>query len=133
MKPGLPVLLAALLVVMVVPGCKNPSKEPPPPGVIPKEQFTRLMLDMHLADGWFAYRRAQGEDPKSLAQRIYDSVFTIHGITRKQFEESMEWYAAHPLVLDKIYDEMIHRANVLQISLDSATKQSHPAETIEKR
>lgn len=90
------------------------------------------MLDMHLADGWFAYRRAQGKDPESLAQSLCDSVFSIHGITLKQFEKSMKWYAAHPGVLDKIYDEMIHRAYVMQTSLDSATMIRHATEKIEK-
>jgi len=120
-------------MMLAVSGCKNPSQEPPPPGVMPKEKFTRLMLDLHLADGWFAYRRSQGEDPGKLALRLYDSVFSLHGITRKQFEESMLWYAAHPLVLDKIYDELIHDVNFMQASADSIRPASGPAEEIEKR
>lgn len=126
-------LLLFFVLFLAISGCRNPSKEPPQPGVIPKEEFTRLMLDLHLADGWFAYRRAQGEDAKALAIRIYDSVFAHHGIARQQFEKSIEWYAARPQLLNKIYDDLIHEVNVMQASVDSSHRVSKLSEEIEKR
>lgn len=122
-----------MAVVMWVAGCRNPAKEAPPPGVMSKEAFTDLLFDLHLADGWFALRRAQGDDPKVLAYRLYDSVFALHQVSRKQFEHSMEWYAARPQVLDKIYDELIHRVNTLQALPDSLNDDSAASATIENR
>lgn len=119
--------------VMWVAGCRNPAKEPPPPGVLNQEAFTNLLFDLHLADGWFAIRRAQGDDPKVLASRLYDSVFALHQVTRQQFEQSMEWYAARPQLLDKIYDELIHRVNTLQAAPDSLNADSAASATIENR
>ncbi|MGC8864472.1 MAG: DUF4296 domain-containing protein [Bacteroidales bacterium] len=127
------VFLVLLAGILWTAGCKNPAKEPSPPGILNREEFTNLLFDLHLADGWFAIRRAQGDEPKVLATRLYDSVFASHKITREQFEQSMEWYAARPQVLDKIYDELIHRINVLQASPDSLQASPAAASDIENR
>ncbi len=132
MRSGTYLKILGGLLILAALGCKNSAKESSVVGILPREKFTQLLFDLHLADSWYAHRRAQGEDPKTVALGLYDSVFALHGITRKQFEESMVWYAAHPQVLDKIYDELIHQINVMQATSATADTLVSPTQESEQ-
>lgn len=102
-----------ILLVLGMVGCagQGPRKPMNLPG---KEAFTALLTDLQLADAWVSQKRAEGEDIKVLSEKMYDSVFLHHQISRKEFEESMAWYAANLTELDAVYDEVIHRLAMMQ-------------------
>lgn len=108
MHRALPFLLIFFMVGCAGQGPRKPKNLPD------KEALTLLLIDLQLADAWVSQKRTEGEDIKVLSEKMYDSVFLYHQISRKAFEESMAWYAANLPEMDALYDDIIHRLTVMQ-------------------
>ena len=59
--------------------------------------------------------RAVVLDPTAPPPIGWYDVFKKHGITKEQYESSMNWYSANPQTLNHLYDEVITELTTRQL------------------
>lgn len=72
--------------------------------VLNQEKMIDVLLDIHRTEACFsiAHRRANADEQA----QYYNYIFEKHGITKEQFEASLQWYAEHPREWRMLYDEL---------------------------
>jgi hypothetical protein len=84
-----------------------------PNNVLPVNTMKVVMFDMLKADEWYA-RKLAGD---TLMLRIkddiplYEQVFAIHKLTKKEFFDSYHYYEAHPIAYKELIDSLETYAN----------------------
>ena len=116
------------VVILFLFSCNTPEKEtiPEPADLIPEDKIVQVLADVHLLEATLSIRSPQPAMPRApfdphrdttvraIVQEamnkepigFYD-IFKKHGVTRKQYEASMQWYAAKPEKLNELYDKVI--------------------------
>jgi hypothetical protein len=113
--------IPAILLLLVMLAC-NPTPVEKPVRFIPHNEMVAVMTDIQLADAYITDLKAKGADAKDITTRMHDSVFMLHGIERKIFDENLIWYSANIEELDKVYTEIISNLAHLKAQ-DSIAKQ----------
>lgn len=101
-KFGLPMGLVCLLV-----SCTDRV----PTGVLPTEQMTHVLFDVHVADGMLATQPIDSARVKMPG--LYRAIFERHGIDSVILQESVEYYASRPLLMKDMYVQIEGRMNKL--------------------
>lgn len=104
--------LSALLALSALPvACRNKGV---PPGVMDARTMTEFLKEAYMLEGFYAIETEFRYDSLH-AEMVasYDSLLARYGLTRGDFELSIDYYSRHP----REYD-LIHRKVVA--SLDSA-------------
>ena len=84
-----------------------------PKNVLPLNTMKVVMFDMLKADDWYA-RILVGD---TLMQRVkediplYEQVFAVHKLTKKQFFDSYHYYESHPVAYKELVDSLESYAN----------------------
>lgn len=127
----------AFLLLLFALGCstaEGPQLPPEPDDLIEREKLVKVLADVHLLEAGLgmrspvtAPRPLRPSDiknsnqpvspiptPGSTPQLAYYDIFKQHGVTWKQYESSMNWYAAQPDVLDEIYEQVVEELSALQ-------------------
>ena len=87
-------LMAAFLFV----GCR-------PKGILHSGEMRAVLVDLHKTDGLMQVQNLTfGHD--EVRNIYYAQVLEKHGITQAQFDSSIVWYTAHPVLFDKIYPKV---------------------------
>lgn len=95
-----------LFPVLLLPSCSQ--KQPP----VPQDKMEAVLLDVELAEVYSGL--VPKDSTKPMVQknvdslgRFYQSIFAHHRITREDFDVSLAWYKAHPVVLDTMYAHIL--------------------------
>lgn len=82
-----------------------------PTGIIPPEEMTNVLFDVHVADGMLANQPIDSARVKMIS--LYAAIFDRHGIDSTVLRNSVEYYTAHPLLMKEMYTEIEARMNGL--------------------
>jgi hypothetical protein len=89
---------------------------------VSREVLVDVLVDIHLMDGITNdrkfYRRFEGVDSVDLLGPIFDK----YGITREKFDRTMQEYTQNPILLDKVYNDVIMKLNVMLDQNDKEEK-----------
>jgi hypothetical protein len=100
--------LLFLVVCLLALACMSSPKN-----VLPVNTMKVVMFDMLKADDWYA-RIIVGD---TLMQKVkediplYDQVFAVHKLTKKQFFDSYHYYESHPVAYKELVDSLESYAN----------------------
>lgn len=83
------------------------SCERRPGDVIEKEQLVPIIVDLHKVHGIVRSQTFNKLFYTTDSVQIYEPVFDKYGVTREQFEKSIEYYSASPQEFDMMYEEVI--------------------------
>ena len=84
-----------------------------PKSVLPKDQLIPVLVDIHVAQA--AMGMNQLVDTSHFTMSEYTSyIFTIHHITKNEYDSSMSFYSQHPELLSEIYQEVINELSKKQ-------------------
>ena len=76
-----------------------------PKGILHSGEMRAILADLHKADGMIQVSGLQfGHD--EVMNIYYAQVLEKHGTTQAQFDSSIVWYTAHPVLFDKIYPKV---------------------------
>ena len=90
------ILSAALLLLTA---CEVPL------GIASRKEMAQILADVHLAEATVGQKYAYNDH--STKRAYFESVFAKHGITRDEFNESLEWYARHPRIFAEVYADAV--------------------------
>ena len=76
--------------------------------ILPVNTMKTVMWDMMKADEWFVRTSQKDSLAKKKREdiRVYEQVFAVHRITRKQFYNSYKFYETHPVALKELLDSV---------------------------
>ena len=100
-----PIFFALVLLV----SCNNGT----PRNVLPVNTMKVVMFDMLKADEWYARKLVGDTLMLRLKEDIplYEQVFAVHKLTKKEFFESYYYYEAHPIAYKELVDSLESYAN----------------------
>lgn len=77
-----------------------------PDGVLNRKEMTRLLIDLHKADGiiYVAGKQYGYSEEKTIC---YQNVLNKYHVSQAQFDSSLVWYTANPKIFEKIYIDVI--------------------------
>ena len=100
MKHFIPLLFLFLV------GCKEKFPHVPS-NVIPMDKMEKILVDMHISDA-VASNRAMGDlNEKKYSGQYYEQIFKNYEITREDFIKSYNFYENNPILLNKVYDDVL--------------------------
>lgn len=121
-RPLIYSVLLALLALLPV-ACDVPY------GVLNQDDMAAVLTDIHLTEALVGQQYSYNDYGTKRA--CFESVFQKHGITRDEFNESLEWYAHHPKVFAEVYAVTV--AQLGQKRTDVEAYLYHPEENPELR
>lgn len=96
-----------LLVSVLFFACgSKENKEEEKEGILNKELFTNLMLDVQLVEGHLNTNRVNQVFVIDSANHYYKEIFLKHGITLDLYKENLKYYTARPKLLESVYIEV---------------------------
>ena len=98
---------AVLLLCLTSVGC---SQERVPSGVMDEPTMAAFLKEAYLLEGFYAVETGFQYDtlhPEIVAS--YDTLLASFGITRADFEHSVEWYIRHPELYERVHDSVLAR------------------------
>lgn len=82
-----------------------------PEGIIPPDEMTNVLFDVHVADGMLANQPIDSARVRMV--NIYAAIFDRYGIDSAILRNSVEYYAAQPLTMKEMYTKIETRMNGL--------------------
>jgi len=76
-----------------------------------------ILYDIHVAETTMSVKKISND--KTVRRSYYDYIFEKHHTTRKQFERSIKWYAAHQKKMDIIYANVKERVEKFKVDVDN--------------
>lgn len=103
----------SLVLISALAACNNNKEDRLPP-----DEFKAVLKDMHLAEGAVSANHMTGVLKKDDEVNIYSYVLKKHRISRKVFENNLEYYSRNTNTYLKIYKEIIAELRIADDSLD---------------
>lgn len=101
-----------ILILLLFSGCTLR-----PFGVLSQDKMVDVLLDVHIVEA--AIRTLDSNSKRIEKQEYYNGMFAHHGITKEQFDKSLDWYSHHPSRLVEIYDAVRVKAEDLQTRVEA--------------
>lgn len=106
-KCGFALLPVLLLLAGVLVSCRGDEV---PEDVMGEERMASFLQEAYLIEGFYAVESNFHYDtlqPEMLG--AYDSLLSRYGLSREEFEQSVDWYTAHPKVYKRVHDTVLAR------------------------
>src|SRR5688572_26923951 len=94
-----------LFLLLLIGACKGESV---PKDIFPPEKMEAVLYDIIRADEYVDHSSLADSTYRQLTKRttLYDSVFHLHSINKKEYERSMKYYENRPDLLKVILDSL---------------------------
>ncbi len=96
-----------LLLLLSQLSCIKKEDKKLPDNIMTHKQMVEVLVDVHLVEASLSNKRCNSKTLKSYSNYYYNFIFKKHHITRKKYEESLNYYKLHLKKLDKIYADVI--------------------------
>ncbi len=93
------------------------KQEKIPDGILSKVDMTVVMIDIQMAEATINLSNYGQSNFPSDKQKLFDTIYSKHKISKKKFEESFAYYTAHPEIFEKIYEDVISGLSSKQAEL----------------
>jgi hypothetical protein len=98
--------LLAFSLLLLVSACSKNSSDLPE-GILTDSVMTELIVDFSLVDAAYSVSLTSLTLPRFKKELFYEEIVKKHGTTRKQFVESLDYYAQHSKQLQQIYENAL--------------------------
>ena len=98
-------LLFVLFVILNFACGKSETKIPD--SIQSPKMMTEILVEVHMVDAAVNLSSYGQPNLPTNKEKIFLQIYQKYGISKKQFEESFNYYTAHPELFEKIYAEVI--------------------------
>lgn len=95
-----------ICILIFVAGCKAELPKVPA-DVIAMDKMKVILEDMHVTDAVAETKGQMGMDEKLLSEEYLQQIYKNHSVTREEFLKSYKFYEDNPVLLNKMYDEIL--------------------------
>jgi hypothetical protein len=93
-----------------------------PEGVIPKEEFIKILTEVHIADALLTEKGLYDRKLKDSTESYYNYIFVKYNINRSDFDKSLRYYGKNTEEFEQMYNQII--SNLKQKSAQFAVNKS---------
>ena len=90
-----------------------------PEGIIKPETMTSIIVDLAIADAGQNVSYSAGNSRRYDIWVFYQAAMEKYDVTQSQFMESLDWYADHIKLLNKVYDDALIEINLKREKLNT--------------
>lgn len=87
--------------------------------VLSQKEFTNLLVDIHIADGYVVEKALFDKNLKNDSLSYYNSVFKKYNINRTDFDKNIDYYTQDFEKFEKIYSNVVKIIKEKEQFLDS--------------
>ena len=95
-----------------------PEEDPP----IGFDTMSDILVDMHLAQSSIKQMQVKRKDIEGKAELYHSLIFKKHGVSKEDFELSMEYYNYRSEELKLLYEEVITKLSLMDSEIKSLQK-----------
>jgi len=119
LRPDGHLLMFTLLVLLLPISCVKDKELPE--GVIEREKFVEILSDVQIFESMDQFIRNKNTDFN--IDYSYQWMFEHYHVSKKEFENSLDYYTKKPEIFEAIYDDVIVRVSEKKVEY---TKKSEP-------
>jgi hypothetical protein len=106
------------LFIFLLGGCENATQTDVPANLIKKDKLISLIVDLQILESHFQRQFSRVDLYRDALDSSSSLIYQTHNITKNEFKESVDYYAAYPDSLFIIYeaalDTISYRINAIQ-------------------
>lgn len=114
------------LIGLVILFLGNSCGEKIPEGVVPQQEMSALLLDIHLADGQLASMPI--DSARIYRDAYYHAIFNRYGIDSTAFEQSVTFYSTRPYLMNDLYISIERKLEALNMAEQKAIEEKYTAQ-----
>ena len=105
-------MIRLLFLLLVTVGASCSSREDIPNDVLPVKKMQQVLWDVMVADEVVEFYHMKDSSLNAFNKRmgLYDTVFSIHKISKQHFQKSLQFYQSRPDLLKIILDSLQRKA-----------------------
>ena len=105
-----------LFLYMFLFACSHKQTESIPDTILPKEKMAEVLTDVHLLEAMMNTNTLTPGKISSTNIAIPPAidVFKKNNISKKQYDESFDFYTKHPEMLSEIYQQVLNNLSKMQ-------------------
>jgi competence protein ComGC len=98
-----------LILSVLLLACTAPKIEMPT-GILSEKVCASILKEIHLEEAAFELNKSKGViNAKNSLATSYQSIYKKHNIDDSTFSKSLEYYAKHPEIFEKIYSTVLEQ------------------------
>jgi len=122
-------IIIFIIAVFMLLSCQ---KNKVPEYVIPPEDMTSILVDIHLTDGMLSSSKIRRDFAKKDSANIYNILFHNYGYNRKDFDTSLFYYSKNLTLYDKIYKDVLNQLNEMETQLKEQNQENQDEQSTDK-
>lgn len=108
------------------------QKNKVPDYVIPPEDMTSILVDIHLTDGMLSSSKIRRDFAEKDSANIYNILLHNYGYNRKDFDTSLYYYIKNLTLYDKIYNDVLNQLNEMETQLKEQDQENQVEQPTDK-
>ncbi|NLJ07407.1 MAG: DUF4296 domain-containing protein [Sphingobacteriales bacterium] len=72
-----------------------------------------LLVDIHLAEAGTEHLPVSADSFDIYNHDLYFAILKKHGVSREKFVKSMNYYIEHPVLMEKVYEDVTSKLEVI--------------------
>jgi len=113
----LPKSLHFLAILLLLASCDETVVEISPKGLLDKDVFTTVMVDVQLVEGMKVHKLGPMREKSPDMEAMYANIFEGHGINQEEFEATYDYYKARPKEMELIYEQVLDSLSKLDVQV----------------
>lgn len=103
-----------VILLLFLLACSSENKKAE--GIWSREEFTEAMVKVQITEAMLRLGYHRIQDSLILGDSLYAATYRQFGSNSEEFQRNLEYYAEDPVVMEKIYEEVITRLSQLEAS-----------------
>ncbi|MCZ4407957.1 DUF4296 domain-containing protein [Cryomorphaceae bacterium 1068] len=109
--------LTILVIILIFTGCGEPEVEVVPEGLLDKDKFTEVMVDVQLVEGMKVHKLGPKRERSPDMEAMYGNIFAKHEIEQKDFDATYDYYKSRPDEMELIYEQVLDSLSKLDVEV----------------
>jgi len=110
-----PAVFLALIIFMS--GCGDPDVEVAPDGLLDKDKFTEVMVDVQLVEGMKVHKLGPKREKSPDMEAMYANIFAKYEINQEDFDATYDYYKSRPEEMELIYEQVLDSLSKLDVEV----------------
>ncbi len=106
-----------LALILAIASCGEPEVEVAPDGLLDKDKFTEVMVDVQLVEGMKVHKLGPKREKSPDMEAMYANIFAKYDITQEGFDATYDYYKARPEEMELIYEQVLDSLSKLDVEV----------------
>jgi len=110
-------LIGFSTLILFTASCGEPEIDVVPDGLLDKDKFTEVMVDVQLVEGMKVHKLGPKREKSPDMEAMYANIFAKYNIDQEDFDATYEYYKARPEKMELIYEQVLDSLSKLDVEV----------------